>query len=153
MSGGNPPEGRRWPGYLFGGRARTSTVVLILVFLGAWWIFETYQPEPAPPLQIPATDVVPPGFIPDPAYTWVPRTDVQLPTTTTTTPTTPTTTTTPTTPTSGEEAAPTTTGEPGSAPDTPGAATTTAPRATATSVAPSPSGVPTTGPTPAAPTP
>ena len=100
-------EGRGWPGYLFGGRVRTSTVVLLIAFFATWWIFETYQPAPAPPEQVPANEIVPPGFIPDPAYTWAPRTDVQqrppTPTTTATTPTTP------TTPTSaGEEpAAPT----------------------------------------------
>ncbi len=146
MSAGSPRDGRSWPGYLFGGRVRTSTVALIVVFLLSWWMFETYQPEPGPPAQIPATDVVPPGFIPDPAYTWVPRTDVQPPTTPTTTPTTP------TTPTSGEESAPTTSGEPDSTSATPGAATTTAPSAPATPVAPGASGVPTGGPAPTTPT-
>ena len=109
-------EGRGWPGYLFGGRVRTSTVVLLIAFFATWWIFETYQPAPAPPEQVPASDVVPPGFIPDPAYTWAPRTDVQQrpPAPTTTLPTTPTTTTTPTSPTS--------VGEVPAAP-TPGAAT------------------------------
>ena len=143
MSAGSPRDGRSWPGYLFGGRVRTSTVALIVVFLLSWWMFETYQPEPGPPAQIPATDVVPPGFIPDPAYTWVPRTDVQPPTTPTTTPT---------TPTSGEESAPTTSGEPDSTSATPGAATTTAPSAPATPVAPGASGVPTGGPAPTTPT-
>ena len=100
-------EGRGWPGFLFGGRVRTSTVALLIAFFATWWIFETYQPAPAPPEQVPANEIVPPGFIPDPAYTWAPRTDVQqrppTPMTTATTPTTP------TTPTSaGEEpAAPT----------------------------------------------
>lgn len=95
-------EGRGWPGYLFGGRVRTSTVVLLIAFFATWWIFETYQPAPAPPEQVPANEIVPPGFIPDPAYTWAPRTDVQQrpPAPTTTLPTTPTTTTTPTSPTS-----------------------------------------------------
>ena len=100
-------EGRGWPGFLFGGRVRTSTVALLIAFFATWWIFETYQPAPAPPEQVPANEIVPPGFIPDPAYTWAPRTDVQQrpPTPTTTATTTPT----PTTPTSaGEEpAAPT----------------------------------------------
>jgi hypothetical protein len=105
-------EGRGWPGYLFGGRVRTSTVVLLIAFFATWWIFETYQPAPAPPEQVPASDVVPPGFIPDPAYTWAPRTDVQQrpPAPTTTLPTTPPTTT------------PTSVGEVPAAP-TPGAAT------------------------------
>lgn len=99
-------EGRGWPAYLFGGRLRTSTLALIVAFVAIWWIYETYQPAEEPPPQVPASDVVPPGFIPDPAYTWVPRTYVQRPTTTTpttTTPTTATTPTTPTTPTSGPE--------------------------------------------------
>ena len=96
-------EGRGWPGFLFGGRVRTSTVALLIAFFATWWIFETYQPAPAPPEQVPANEIVPPGFIPDPAYTWAPRTDVQQ------RPPTPTPTPTPTTPTSaGEEpAAPT----------------------------------------------
>lgn len=83
---------RRQPGYLLGGRIRTSTVVLMLAFIGIWWVYETYEPPPAPPDQIPATEVVPPGYVPDPAYTWVPRTDVRIPATseTSTTPTSPT---------------------------------------------------------------
>ncbi|MCX6480450.1 MAG: hypothetical protein NTY24_08645 [Mycobacterium sp.] len=96
-------EGRGWPAYLFGGRLRTSTLALIVAFVAIWWIYETYQPAEEPPPQVPASDVVPPGFIPDPAYTWVPRTYVQRPTTTTPTTTTSTTATTPTTPTSGPE--------------------------------------------------
>lgn len=80
-------EDRGWPGYLLGGRIRTSTVALLIVFAGLWWVYETYEPPPAPPEQIPATDVVPPGFVPDPAYTWVPRTDVRT-TTPTSSPTT-----------------------------------------------------------------
>lgn len=93
---------RRTPSHLFGGRVRTSTVVLIVVFLAVWWTYDTYRPEPAParPAQ-----VVPPGFVPDPDYTWVPRERVQPPGTTslrptpTTVPTTePTTTTTTPTP-------------------------------------------------------
>ncbi|ORC03404.1 hypothetical protein B1T48_21365 [Mycobacterium persicum] len=70
---------RRTPSHLFGGRVRTSTVVLIIVFLAVWWTYDTYRPEPAParPAQ-----VVPPGFVPDPDYTWVPRDRVQPPVTT-----------------------------------------------------------------------
>jgi len=83
-------EGRGWPGFLFGGRVRTSTVALLIAFFATWWIFETYQPAPAPPEQVPANEIVPPGFIPDPAYTWAPRTDVQQRPPTPTTPTTPT---------------------------------------------------------------
>ena len=82
-------EGRSWPGFLLGGRVRTSTVVLLIAFFATWWLFDTYQPAPAPPEQVPATEVVPPGFIPDPAYTWAPRTAVQSrPATSTTAPTT-----------------------------------------------------------------
>lgn len=114
MSKANPREGRGWPAYLFGGRLRTSTLALIVAFAAIWWLYETYQPAPEPPPQVPASDVVPPGFIPDPAYTWVPRTNVQKPTTTTTPTTTPTTPTTPTT--TGPEAPTTTTP---SGPETP----------------------------------
>ena len=136
-------EGRGWPGYLFGGRVRTSTVVLLIAFFATWWIFETYQPAPAPPEQVPASDVVPPGFIPDPAYTWAPRTDVQQrpPAPTTTLPTTPTTTT------------PTSVGEVPAAP-TPGAAT----EPTTTPEGPTPGGgivpppLPSAAPGPAVPT-
>ena len=112
--------GRGWPGYLLGGRIRTSTVALLIVFAGVWWVYETYEPPPAPPEQIPATDVVPPGFVPDPAYTWVPRTDVRT-TTPTTSPT-----TAPETPDKTAEAtteespgAPPTGGSPSAAPVTP----------------------------------
>lgn len=105
-------EGKTWPSYVFGGRMRTSTLVLIIAFLGVGWLYETYEPGASAPQQIPASEVVPPGFIPDPNYTWAPRTDVQRqsPTTTSTTPTTTSTTpTTPTTPTSATDtsAAPT----------------------------------------------
>jgi hypothetical protein len=110
-------EGRGWPGYLLGGRIRTSTVVLLIAFVGVWWLFDTYQPAPAAPEQVPATEIVPPGFIPDPAYTWAPRTAVQpRPTPTTTTPTT-------TTPTTTEGAPSTTPGPeatPGAPPTSPG---------------------------------
>jgi hypothetical protein len=95
---------RHWPGYLLGGRIRTSTLVLIVAFFVVWWTYDTYRPHPAP---TPAPQVVPPGFVPDPNYTWVPRSRVQPPpdydtptyTPTTTVPTTtpPTTTTTTTT--------------------------------------------------------
>ncbi|BBX99709.1 hypothetical protein [Mycobacterium seoulense] len=67
---------RRWPHYMFGGRARTSTIVLIIAFFAVWWVYDTYRPEPAKP---PAQQVVPPGFVPDPNYTWVPRSRVQQP--------------------------------------------------------------------------
>lgn len=91
---------RSWPTYILG-RVRTSTVGLIVAFFVAYWLHQTYAPPPPPPPQQPA--VVPPGFVPNPEYTWVPRTDVNTrpkttyrptPTETTETPTTTTTTTT-----------------------------------------------------------
>jgi hypothetical protein len=87
---------RRWPSYVFGGRMRTSTVVLIVAFLAVWWVYDTYRPEPAP--KPPPPQVVPPGFVPDPNYTWVPRSRVQEPPSTPTFTPTPTTTVPPTTP-------------------------------------------------------
>ncbi len=89
-------DNRGWPAYILSGRLRTSTVALIVAFLLVWWIYEANQPEPAPP-QAPETQVVPPGFVPDPNYTWVPRTNVWQPTETTTPTPTPTTTETETT--------------------------------------------------------
>jgi hypothetical protein len=86
---------KQWPNYMFGGRVRTSTLVLIIAFLATWWTYNTYKPQPAPPPAAPA--VVPPGFVPDPNYTWVPRTRVQQPTYDTPTPTPTPTTTVPTT--------------------------------------------------------
>ncbi len=79
------------------GQIRVSTVVLIVVFIALFWVQQTFTPEPAPEAPTPA--IVPPGFVPDPNYTWVPRTNVRRPkeavTTTTTPTTTPTETTTP----------------------------------------------------------
>ncbi len=76
---------RRWS-HLFGGRVRTSTLVLIVAFLAVWWVYDTYRPEP--PAKPAAPQVVPPGFVPDPNYTWVPRSRVrQPPATVTITPT------------------------------------------------------------------
>ena len=74
-----------------GGRFRVSTAVLLIAFIALFWVQQTFQPEPAQEAPVPA--VVPPGFVPDPNYTWVPRTQVRRPkepdnTTTTTTPTT-----------------------------------------------------------------
>lgn len=78
------------------GRVRVSTAVLTVAFIVLFWVQQTFQPSPAPEPPRPA--VVPPGFVPDPNYTWVPRTQVRpkepVYTTTTTTPTTTTTTTT-----------------------------------------------------------
>ncbi|SPM32371.1 hypothetical protein MRAB57_169, partial [Mycobacterium rhizamassiliense] len=99
---------KSWPGHMFGGRVRTSTFLLIVAFLAVWWVYDTYRPEPPPKAPVP--QIVPPGFVPDPNYTWVPRSRVQqppresyppTPTTTTTPPpptVPPTTTTTTTTP-------------------------------------------------------
>ena len=131
-------EDRKWPGYLLGGHVRTSTVVLLVAFCLVWWLYQEYKPAPQP-VQTPATDVVPPGFVPDPAYTWVPRTNVEEPRMTTTT-TTPTTTET-TSPTSTTSSADTT---------TTGTSTTTAPPAPAPGTGPSSptSAVPGPGPSP-----
>ena len=68
---------RHWPSYIFGGRIRTSTLVLIIAFFLTWWTYNTYRPHPPPPV---VPQVVPPGYVPDPNYTWVPRTRVQSPT-------------------------------------------------------------------------
>jgi len=82
---GADEERSRWPTHLFGGRVRTSTVVLIAALLAVWWVYDAYRPAPAPkPL---APQVVPPGYVPDPDYTWVPRTRVQPPPTVRDTPT------------------------------------------------------------------
>jgi hypothetical protein len=89
-------EERRWPQYVFGGRMRTSTVALIVAFLAIWWVYDTYRPEAAP--KPPAPQVVPPGFVPDPNYTWVPRTRVEMPAPTKTFVPTPTSTVAPTPP-------------------------------------------------------
>jgi hypothetical protein len=97
---------RGWPDYMFGGRVRTSTLVLVIAFLALWWVYDDHQQSSksnTKTTQVPATQIVPPGFVPDPNYTWVPRTRVQeplpivteTPTPTTTTPPPPTTTTTP----------------------------------------------------------
>ena len=85
---------RGWPHFMFGGRIRTSTFVLVIAFLAAWWVYDNHAQSTKSTnktTQEPATQVVPPGFVPDPNYTWVPRTRVQQsPTTTTPTPRTPT---------------------------------------------------------------
>jgi len=140
--------GRSWPGFLFGGRVRTSTVVLLIAFFATWWLYDTYQPAPAPPEQIPATEVVPPGFIPDPSYTWVPRSDVQRPTPTTTSPTTTTPTTTEAEPTTTASESPTPSG-----PDTPTSGPETTPTPPPATTPPSTTSVPTSGPSPGSPTP
>lgn len=89
------------------GAIRASTVALLVAFSLLFWVHQTFQPDPRAELPEPA--VVPPGFVPDPNYTWVPRTDVRTgapQSTTTTTSTSPTETTSPgetTTPTSSPE--------------------------------------------------
>ena len=87
-------EERRWPNYMLGGRFRTSTLALIVAFLLVWWLYDTYRPHEPANSGPPPAQVVPPGFVPDPNYTWVPRTRVEEPPSTTFTPT-PTTTTAP----------------------------------------------------------
>lgn len=62
---------------LFGGRIRVTTLVLMVAFLAVWRVYDTYRPEP--PANPPAPQVVPPGFVPDPSYTWAPRSLVQQP--------------------------------------------------------------------------
>ena len=51
-------EGRGWPGYILGGRLRTSTAALLIAFCAIWWLYETYEPAPTPQ-QVPASEVVP----------------------------------------------------------------------------------------------
>jgi hypothetical protein len=84
--GSDDDKDRGWPRHMFGGRVRTSTMVLIVLFLALWWTYDTYKPQP-PAHEAPATQVVPPGFVPDPNYTWVPRSRVQQPPAETYTPT------------------------------------------------------------------
>ncbi|MGA8545698.1 MAG: hypothetical protein WB785_10640, partial [Mycobacterium sp.] len=73
---------------------RTSTFVLIVAFAAAWFVYNDHRESmrSSTPTQVPATQVVPPGFVPDPNYTWVPRSRVQQPPTTVTVTQTPTTT-------------------------------------------------------------
>jgi len=78
------------------GRMRVSTLVLIVAFIALFWVYHNFEPRSAS-TEAPTTAVVPPGFVPDPNYTWVPRTNVRAPkepVTTTTTTTSPTETTT-----------------------------------------------------------
>jgi hypothetical protein len=107
-----------------GGRVRTSTMGLVVAFFALFWLYQVYEP-PARPAQNPAQQIVPPGFVPDPDYTWVPRTQVQEPVTTTwrRPPTTTTTTTTP--PTTTTTTSPTETTTPSSPTDTPAPPSTT----------------------------
>jgi hypothetical protein len=144
-----------WPNYLFWGRMRTSTFALIVAFFFTSWLYQHYQPPAPAPAEEPA-QVVPPGFVPDPEYTWVPRTNVQeqpryTTTTTTTTEPTPTDSESPTTPTSptsptSNDTEPTTVVDP----DGPGPlpATTITPSTSKSPLLPVPnrSGTPTTNP-------
>ena len=59
------------------GRMRVSTIVLIVAFLALFWVYHNFEPRPS--TEAPTTAVVPPGFVPDPNYTWVPRTNVRRP--------------------------------------------------------------------------
>jgi hypothetical protein len=94
---GEEDADRGWPGYLLGGHVRTSTLVLVVAFAALWWIYDDHEhSKSSTTTQVPATQVVPPGFVPDPNYTWVPRSRVQQPPTTVTVTQTPTTTPTPT---------------------------------------------------------
>ena len=132
------------------GRLRVSTIVLIVVFLALFWVYHNFEPRPAAP----PTAVVPPGFVPDPNYTWVPRTDVRRPretlttteTTTTTTTTSPQVTTTTTSP--GETTSPTSPTE--STPTTTSPGETTSPTPTLTPTTPPAAG---SGPAPTTPAP
>ena len=142
---GQTEERRGWPDYLPGGRVRTSTAALLLAFVVVWWVQQTFEPEPKPPEQ--PAQVVPPGFLPDPNYTWVPRTQVRERPTYQQTypPTTTATTTTTTSPT--ETTSPTSTPESPTSPTSP--TTPTSPGetpATTISVPPGPGPTPTTPP-------
>jgi hypothetical protein len=110
-------EEKRWPRYMFGGRMRTSTVALIVAFLAVWWVYDVYRPEATP--KPPPPQVVPPGFVPDPNYTWVPRSRVQEPPPTATFTPTPSTTVPPTPTTSVPTTTPTTTPPPFQLPQLP----------------------------------
>ncbi|MCV7150309.1 hypothetical protein [Mycolicibacterium pyrenivorans] len=119
-------EDRGWPRYLPGGRIRTSTAGLLVAFIALFWLYQVYEPPVRAP-EAPASAVVPPGFVPDPDYTWVPRTQVQEPRSTPTTTTTPTTTeptTTTTEPTTTSPTTPTSPGDTTSPTGPPGPTTT-----------------------------
>jgi hypothetical protein len=118
---------RGWPGYIVNGRIRTSTAALVVAFFAISWVYNHYQPAPPAPATPETAQVVPPGFMPDPEYTWVPRTNVQTrPRTTYSTPTTTSTTETePTETTSLTETTSPTTGPSTSGPSTSGPPTGT----------------------------
>ncbi|MDT5076450.1 MAG: hypothetical protein QOJ80_1087 [Mycobacterium sp.] len=141
-------ENHDWPNYLFWGRMRTSTFALIVAFFFTSWLYQHYQPPAPAPAEEPA-QIVPPGFVPDPEYTWVPRTNVQerprytttTTTTTTTTEPTPTDSESPTTPTSSDTE-PTTVVDPDGPGPLPATTTSTSPLLPV----PNRSGTPTTNP-------
>jgi hypothetical protein len=131
------------------GRARVSTVVLIVAFFALFWVYHNFEPRPAAP-EAPPTAVVPPGFVPDPNYTWVPRTNVrrakETPTTETTTPTTTSPTETTTSP--GETTSPTSPTDSTSTTTSPGETTSTTPALTPTTTPAAGSGPALTTPAP-----
>jgi hypothetical protein len=154
-------DDRGWPRYIVNGRIRTSTAALLIAFVAITWVQNAYKPTP-PPVQVPASQVVPPGFVPDPDYTWVPRTQVEqaprtvyrtvTPTPTTTETETPTETTTPTdttsiTPTSPGQPAPTTVVDPDGPGPLPPSTITGTPTTIEPSTVPNRSGIPTPIPT------
>ena len=49
--------------------------VLIVAFLAVFWVYGSFEPNRRPPKRR-RPPLVPPGFVPDPNYTWVPRTNV-----------------------------------------------------------------------------
>jgi hypothetical protein len=132
------------------GRARVSTVVLIVAFVALFWVYHNFEPRPAAP-EAPPTAVVPPGFVPDPNYTWVPRTNVRRPKETLTTETTTPTTTSPTETTTtspGETTSPTSPTESTSTTTSPGGTTSTTPTLTPTTTPAAGSGPAQTTPAP-----
>jgi cytoskeletal protein RodZ len=135
--------GHGWPGHLFG-RMRTSTAALIVAFVALFWVHQTFQPVST---QEQTPQVVPPGFVPDPDYTWVPRTNVREAPRTTTATTTPTTETTTTSPTGTETTSPTSPTE--TTPDTTTPTPTDTESPTTTPTTPAGAGL---GPTPTTPT-
>ncbi|CAA0128556.1 Uncharacterised protein [Mycolicibacterium vanbaalenii] len=147
-------EDRGWPRYMPGGRIRTSTAGLIVAFILLSWVAQVYEP-PARPPAVPESAIVPPGFVPDPNYTWVPRTNVRTrepevttttPTTTTTSPTSTTTTTeppvpgAPTTPTDPEGPTTTVIDPDGTGPGSPETFTQAPPQPPAQAPTPAPTG-------------
>ena len=65
---------RHWPSYMFGGRLRTSTLVLIVAFFVVWWTYDTYRPPRPRRRRLRSCRR---ALFPTPNYTWVPRSRVQ----------------------------------------------------------------------------